>query len=167
MKIVRQGWFILIALITSGGTSIAATFTEDAVDGSHPETFSVRLMSSEPQLVTRHRIPVPEAFVAMLALRKAGAGRSAMLSLHAGSIQVNRILLQRDHLVLLGHRLVSQGIDRRGHVPVWLEEVRVTVPRQYIANSWDVLSLQRELERLGIKVKPKPPTSKPVQQLSG
>ncbi len=38
--------------------------------------------------------------------------------------------------------------------------IRITVPVRYYLTSWDVQALERELERLGIKVKPKP---KPVR----
>jgi hypothetical protein len=45
--------------------------------------------------------------------------------------------------------------------------VRVTVPRKMLASTWDVNSLQKELERLGIKVKPRPTAPKPSGQLAG
>lgn len=44
--------------------------------------------------------------------------------------------------------------------------VRVTVPVRYYLSSWDVKALERELERLGIKVKPKP-VPKPGPVISG
>ena len=36
--------------------------------------------------------------------------------------------------------------------------IRITVPIQYYLTSWDVKALERELERLGVKIKPKPVT---------
>ncbi len=57
----------------------------------------------------------------------------------------------------------------RRHATYWLKSaygqgrVRVTVPVEYYLSSWDVKALERELERLGIKVKPRPvPKPKPV-----
>jgi len=41
--------------------------------------------------------------------------------------------------------------------------IRITVPMQFYLTSWDVKALERELERLGVKGKPKPvPQPKPV-----
>jgi len=41
--------------------------------------------------------------------------------------------------------------------------IRITVPMQFYLSSWDVKALERELERLGVKGKPKPvPRPKPV-----
>jgi len=39
--------------------------------------------------------------------------------------------------------------------------VRVTVPMRIYLSSWDVGALEQELERLGVKVKPKPVPPKP------
>lgn len=39
--------------------------------------------------------------------------------------------------------------------------IRITVPVRYYLSSWDVQALERELERLGIKVKPRPMPPKP------
>ncbi len=48
--------------------------------------------------------------------------------------------------------------------------IRVTVPIQFYLTSWDVKALEKELERLGVKVKPKPlskPGPKPGPVISG
>lgn len=45
--------------------------------------------------------------------------------------------------------------------------VWVRVPVRYYLSSWDVKALERELERLGVKVKPKPAPPKPVSIISG
>jgi len=58
----------------------------------------------------------------------------------------------------------------------WLESasgqgrIRITVPLQFYLASWDVGALERELERLGVKLKPKPrkkPLPKPGTVISG
>lgn len=49
-------------------------------------------------------------------------------------------------------------------------KIRVTVPMTFYLTSWDVRALERELERLGVKVKPKPsikPAPKPGPVISG
>lgn len=48
--------------------------------------------------------------------------------------------------------------------------IRVTVPIKFYLTSWDVKALEKELERLGVKVKPKPlskPGPKPGPVISG
>lgn len=50
---------------------------------------------------------------------------------------------------------------------VLLQEVRITLPYSAATGGWDVRSLERELERLGVKVKPKPTAPRPTPQLSG
>lgn len=45
--------------------------------------------------------------------------------------------------------------------------VRIRVPVRYYLSSWDVKALERELERLGVKVKPKPAPPKPALTISG
>ena len=84
------------------------------------------------------------------------------------SVQVSQIRLHADKLELVGHRLRST-VSRHSAQPlkVWFEEVTLTIPRQYLSGSWDVNSLQRELERLGVKIKPKPTAPKPTTQFSG
>ncbi len=71
---------------------------------------------------------------------------------------------------LVRHRyqraMTVRGIDHRGVMRVWVNSVTITVPG-YVAGGWDVRALQRELERLGVKVKPKPVTPKPGPQVSG
>jgi len=45
--------------------------------------------------------------------------------------------------------------------------LRITVPIRYYLASWDVKALERELERLGIKVKPRPVPPKSTAIFSG
>ena len=45
--------------------------------------------------------------------------------------------------------------------------IRITVPVRYYLSSWDVKALETELERLGVKVKPRPIPPKPSGLLSG
>ena len=60
----------------------------------------------------------------------------------------------------------------RKHTTYWVTpgygqgRIRITVPVDFYLSSWDVKALERELERLGIKVKPKP-VPKPGPVLSG
>ena len=63
----------------------------------------------------------------------------------------------------------SHVIVVRRHATYWIKSaygqgrVRITVPVEFYLSSWDVKALERELERLGIKVRPKPvPRPKPV-----
>ncbi len=81
------------------------------------------------------------------------------------SLQVSQISWTADSLVVTGHRLVRRQ-NEGAPASMWLEQVRVTVPRQHTATAWDVNALQKELERLGIKIKPKPAAPKP-SQISG
>jgi hypothetical protein len=82
------------------------------------------------------------------------------------SMKISRISWSPEQVVVVGHRLVQQR--EQGRRPsMWLEQVRVTVPRKMLASTWDVNSLQKELERLGIKVKPRPTAPKPSGQLAG
>jgi len=45
--------------------------------------------------------------------------------------------------------------------------IRITVPVRYYLSSWDVKALEAELERLGVKVKPRPTPPKPSGLISG
>ncbi len=48
--------------------------------------------------------------------------------------------------------------------------IRITVPMQFYLTSWDVKALELELQRLGVKVKPKPlgkPQTKPGTVVAG
>ena len=63
----------------------------------------------------------------------------------------------------------SQVFVVRRHSTYWIKpaygqgRVRITVPVEFYLSSWDVKALERELQRLGIKVKPRPvPRPKPV-----
>ena len=66
----------------------------------------------------------------------------------------------------------SNVIVVRRHATYWVEPVhghgriRITVPVEFYMSSWDVKALERELERLGIKVKPKP-VPRPGPVMSG
>jgi len=54
-------------------------------------------------------------------------------------------------------RLASYWI----HSPRNNSRVRITVPVRFYMTSWDVNALERELQRLGVKLKPKPTPPKP------
>jgi hypothetical protein len=69
--------------------------------------------------------------------------------------------------VLIGRRVISV---QRGEVSQTLfEEVSVRVPHYRFSMGWDVKALERELERLGIKVKPpaSAPAPRPVPPATG
>lgn len=60
--------------------------------------------------------------------------------------------------------------SRKGQLQrIFLQEVRITLPYSAANGGWDVRSLERELERLGVKVKPGPtlPKPAPTPQLQG
>lgn len=93
---------------------------------------------------------------------------------HRHAVQVSRIRLHPNKLELVGHRMVQSSVSAKNDsaaqtptVRVWFEEVTLTIPRQYLSGSWDVLSLEKELERLGINIKPKPTAPKPTAPLAG
>ncbi len=56
----------------------------------------------------------------------------------------------------------SRELWQQRSMPLWL-----SIQRERLANGWDVRALQRELERLGIKVKPKPVAPKPGTRSAG
>lgn len=125
--------------------------------------------SAADQQVIINRIEVPahpalRAWVQRAMEREMQAVKVAVQRRH--SLTISRISWSPQRVVVIGHRLIQQRDHGQGSA-MWLEEVRVTVPRTQLANSWDVGSLQKELERLGIKVKPRPQAPKPTQQISG
>ena len=76
-----------------------------------------------------------------------------------------------DQLIVTGWHAVQLKPDYRGRPAhgqsqgFFLQEIRITLPIIAAAGGWDVKSLERELQRLGIKVKPKPSIPRPTQQL--
>jgi len=75
-------------------------------------------------------------------------------------------------LIVTGWRDVQLKVQSPGRrQSIFLQEVRITMPATAANGGWDVRALERELERLGVKRKPKPtqkpPQSRPIQQLSG
>ena len=179
MKIVIHGWLVFLALITAlnpasansvGGTEYALK-NHQAIDQpsdkqTAPQSVApaeVEIHVTATQSLHRRLVRIPAALMDRLAVEAMPVGH------HRGqSIQLKRIQVSEDEVKIVGHRLISDWIPGHLQPAFWFEEVRVTFPRHYIAGSWDVQALQRELERLGIKIKPKPAAPKPtVQQLSG
>ena len=76
-----------------------------------------------------------------------------------------------DQLIVTGWHAVQLKPDYRRRSAhgqsqgFFLQEIRITLPIIATAGGWDVKSLERELQRLGIKVKPKPSIPRPTQQL--
>ena len=175
MKIVIHGWLVFLALITAlnpaaanviGGTESALKNHQTIVLQTAPQSVApaeVEIHVTATQSLHRRLVRIPAALMDRLAVEAMPVGH------HRGqSIQLKRIQVSEDQVKIVGHRLISDWIPGHLQPAFWLEEVRVTFPRHYIAGSWDVQALQRELERLGIKIKPKPAAPKPtVQQLSG
>ena len=95
--------------------------------------------------------------------REVQAVKVAVQRQHA--LKISHISWSPEQVVVIGHRLVRQQTGP--HASMWLEEVRVTVPRDHLATNVDVNALQRELERLGIKLKPKPAAPRPTGQIAG
>lgn len=172
MKMVIHGWLVFLALIAAVNTAVAGN--DDDLDSAakgdrligtqnqpHSDSSMVEIRVTSTQSVQRVKVPV--ALVDRIAVKAIRVGH------HQGRpIHLNRIQISEAQVKIIGHRLVSDWSPGQLQPAFWLEEVHVTFPRLYIAGSWDVQALQRELERLGIKIKPKPATPKPtVQQLSG
>ena len=65
--------------------------------------------------------------------------------------------------VVVVDRLTTYWINS----PLGAGKIRVTMPVRYYLASWDVEALERELERLGVKVKPKPAPPKPTTVITG
>lgn len=163
MNFLKHSWVILLTFFTAMNTGFADTVLwTEAVSGKDTtrQLITVRV-PAEHHIETR-AVEIPLALVNKLAAQAIKVGHH-----HNQSLKLKRIQLHGDQVVVIGQRLVSQLAYNQMQPSFWLQEVRVTFPRHYLANSWDVLSLQRELERLGIKIKPKPASPKPTQQLSG
>jgi hypothetical protein len=147
-----------------------------------PEVFFVaankQLPNNLPLTVKRIELsasPALQARVQAALQREVHAIKAAFQ--HRHSVHVSRVRLHADRLELVGHRMVRSAVPRASHsdtpgvhnsaVRVWLEEVTLTIPRHYLTSAWDVVSLEKELERLGIKIKPKPTAPKPTSAISG
>lgn len=163
MNIQKISWMIFAALIAAVNTGYADTVTwsETVADSKVGSSIITIRFPADHQIET-HSVQVPARLLNKLAVRAVRVGN------HTGqALQLKGIQLHGDQIVVIGQRLLSQWQLKSNQPSLWLQEVRVTFPRHYLANSWDVQSLQRELERLGIKIKPKPVGPKPTQQLSG
>ena len=175
MKIVIYGWLVVVALITGLNTAVANTDDgmgagseghqvingQIAAQSMAPSSSGVHVAAS--QSVQRRLVQVPAALIDRLAVEAIQVG-----DYRGQPIKLKQIQVSKKQVKIIGHRLITDQGPGRLQPAFWLEEIRVTFPRHYIAGSWDVQALQRELERLGIKVKPKPAEPKPsVQQLSG
>lgn len=154
MKILKHSWIILVTLVAGFDMAIAETIIEDAT----PQQISVDDVHS----IEMRSVEIPAFVASRLAAQNVKVGHHDV-----GVLQVKTIQLRGDHVVVVGQRLVSKWVKQQRSPSLWLQEVRVTFPRVHLANSWDVQALQRELERLGIKIKPKPSVPRPTPQLSG
>ncbi len=166
MKMINRSLMLLLVLLVAASNSFADTSNEVGIiridqQGAMPAP------QNKTQILQRQRILLPQVWAHKLSIRAIKVGLNSGNSLHSRTLHISKIQSRGAQLVLVGHRLVSQGVNSKGVIPVWLEEVRLTLPGDFLANSWDVLSLQRELERLGIKVKPKPVEVKSVRPISG
>ena len=163
MKALNYSWMVLLTFIASVNTSFAETVVWSEVISS-PMTSSQRITVRVPveHHIETRSIEVPANIVATI------QGRALRVANHHGrTLQLKGVHLRGEQVVVIGQRLVSRWTHQHRQPSVWVQEVRMTFPRHYLTNSWDVNSLERELERLGIKVKPKPSGPKPTQQLSG
>lgn len=164
MKIVIHGWLVFLALIAALNTASANPDPDDGIDaGLKSHQVINDQTGTQTQGVQRRLVQVPVALIDRFAVKSIQVGHY-----RGQPIQLKRIQVSEEQVKIIGHRLISDWIPGQLQPAFWLEEIRVTFPRHYIAGSWDVQALQRELERLGIKIKPKPAEPKPsVQQLSG
>ena len=130
--------------------------------------------------VTRHTVTLPQGLkvqtitvqmpigVAKVSLPDTTGHKSIV-----GNLQIiqsgNEFVLSGWHAVRLAPR-ASYGLGVDSHnrheskaqlQKIFLQEIRITLPHSAAGGGWDVRSLERELERLGVKIKPKPIPSKP------
>ena len=180
-----------MAAVTCRVLTIVVTFTVgllmsgSAVANHFPTAPGVTFVASGKQLpdnlpLTVKRIelsarPALQAHVQAALQQQVLAVEAAFQQRH--SVYVSRIRLHADRLALVRHRMVHSAVfggnlsdspgPHNSGVRVWLEEITLTIPRHYFTSAWDVLSLEKELERLGIKIKPKPTTPKPTNGISG
>lgn len=163
MNTLKHSWILLLALFAAVNTGLADTVIWPAnLSGKDatPQLLTLRV-PADHHIETRS-VKIPSMMVDRLAARAVKVGNH-----HGQALQLKEIHLRGDRVVVVGQRVVSPWAHKQRQPSFWLQEIRVTFPRHYLANSWDVQSLQRELERLGIKIKPKPAEPKPTQQLSG
>lgn len=66
------------------------------------------------------------------------------------------VLVRQSHLA--SHDILLPN----GRMLKVFEEISITLPYHRFSMGWDVRALERELERLGVKVKPKPGSAKPL-----
>lgn len=116
-------------------------------------------------VVTRVQVPDNAQLRALLQIALHREVQALKVAVQRHTLTVSHVSWSADNVVMIGHRL-RRHIDS-ARSTLWLEEVRVSVPLQHLTNAWDVRSLQKELERLGIKIKPKPTSPKPTQSISG
>jgi len=94
--------------------------------------------------ITRIEVPANAQLQALWQLamhNEMHAVKVAVQRQHA--LQVDHISWSPEKVVVIGHRLVQQK-DDGVRSSLWLEKVRITVPRQYLSTSWDVYSLQKD-----------------------
>jgi len=78
-------------------------------------------------------------------------------------VSYGRIAEDRRDFVVVVNKLKTYWVK----APYSDNRIRITVPVRYYLSSWDVKALELELERLGVKVKPRPVPPKPAGLISG
>lgn len=194
---VRQffaGAALLLLAVCVGPGVVHADFLFG--DYSAADTSVTRHRVTTPQGVTIQTISVQMP----IGVAKVSLPDSTISESIVGNLQIirsgNEIVLSGWHAIRISpqgsYRLDSDGHSSRSYrhnqnhnykhnhrhnnaaqlQKIFLQEIRITLPHSAAGGGWDVRSLERELERLGVKVKPKPTIQKPAlprpsTQLSG
>jgi len=106
---------------------------------------------------------------------------SANVSASDKVVHAKEMFRTGDNFIRVSYGRIAAGAEERTDLVVvvnklktyWLKapysdsRIRITVPVRYYLSSWDVKALELELERLGVKVKPRPVPPKPAGLISG
>ena len=170
----------LLVLFAALLATLTATVIAEAADYqgvvtrhiiSHSEQTTIQTVSIQlPVLQVQQRVMFKQSVTAHGLTARDFAPRHFVKSNRAffSNLSVERFA---DQLLVTGWHAVQlkpdyQGQSTRGQSQgFFLQVIRITLPYSATAGGWDVKSLERELQRLGIKVKPKPSIPRPTQQL--
>lgn len=96
--------------------------------------------------------------------QRSGATRVTVVNVHGAVVgeMVKRGVAWQSMVPGIAAQRVLVKHGRHRYMPVWF-----AVERGWLATGWDIRALQIELERLGIKVKPKPAAPKPRSHHTG
>ncbi len=154
-KLLKTGLSLIVILFVVGGQGRVFASDEPTLEPTPPsvQVLQKRAAGGDVQII---RIAVQQSSFAPVAnLRKPDNRLDLQVVSRGGSV------------VLIGRRLVN--VNRGPSRQTIFEEVSVRIPHYRFSMGWDVKALERELERLGIKVKPPlgVPQPRPAPPVSG